>query len=245
MNLVKINTLAPQALMIPEAAKRFNQLRQIVLDGSGVDFLSKCSDVFRNPDFVSSKDGVANRSWHKTGRTFDYDQTSHALLVVPESIGGKQFFRTWLICSPQSGKLGVQKTLHDYRAFTKTAYVFDFTAAALAQGFNRIPAWAGWQTHYNRREFWHYQFDQGMTWDAAMKFLKGEPVVQAVVGLNDRGDAVKRIQTALAKAGFLPTKEIDGIFGAQTKAAVVAFQQSKGFIDNGLVNDQTRKALGV
>jgi hypothetical protein len=26
----------------------------------------------------------------------------------------------------------------------------------------------GWQQHYNRREFWHYQFDEGLTWQAAM-----------------------------------------------------------------------------
>jgi len=28
--------------------------------------------------------------------------------------------------------------------------------------------WTGWQ-HYNRRQFWHYQFDEGLTWQAAME----------------------------------------------------------------------------
>ena len=43
--------------------------------------------------------------------------------------------------------------------------------AAESNGFHRIPAWTGWQKHYNRREFWHYQFDEGLTWEAAMKQL--------------------------------------------------------------------------
>src|SRR5687768_5288191 len=109
--LVKINTKAPDARMHPDAAARFNKLREAVLKGSGIDFLARCGDVLRPANFKSTKDGVADRSWHKTGRAFDYDQTSKALIIVSEPRGGKQYFRTYLRCTDQTSKLGVRKTL--------------------------------------------------------------------------------------------------------------------------------------
>jgi hypothetical protein len=240
LNLVKISTDAPTPEMVPAAAARFEKLRDIVRAGSGVDFLAKCGDVLRPAGFVSSKDGVANRSWHKTGRAFDYDQESKAIVIVSEPAGGKQYFRTWLRCADQSGRQGVKRQLKDIRGNTVNAYVFDFTAAAEAVGFKRIPAWSGWQTHYNRKEFWHYQFDEGLTWDAAMQQLKsGRPAPVAtveIVGLNDRGPAVEAIQTALHIT-------VDGVFGAKTKAAVIAFQKQHGLSPDGIVGPQTKAAL--
>jgi hypothetical protein len=170
--LTKVNTKAGDPRMHPDAAERFNKLRELVKKGSGIDFLALCGDVLRPANFKTSKDGVATRSWHKTGRAFDYDQTSKALIIVSEPRNGRQYFRTYLRCADQTGKLGVRKTLRDYRGGSSNSYVFDFTAAAEALGFKRIPAWTGWQKNYNRREFWHYQFDEGLTWDAAMAQLK-------------------------------------------------------------------------
>ena len=169
--LVPISTKAPTPLMHPAAAAAFEKLREAVRIGSGVDFLARCGDVHRPADFHSSKDGVADRSWHKTGRAFDYDQTSTALVIVSEPRSGKQYFRTYLFCKKQDGSQGVKKTVRDYRGGSASGYLFDFTAAAESHGFKRIPAWTGWQKHYNRREFWHYQFDEGLTWEAAMAQL--------------------------------------------------------------------------
>ncbi|MEK7854574.1 MAG: hypothetical protein AAB288_00665, partial [Acidobacteriota bacterium] len=189
--LVKVNTSAGDARMHRNAAPRFNQLRRTVFEHTGVDFLAVCGDVLRPTGFISNKDGVANRSWHKTGRAFDYDQTSKALVIVSEISSGKQFFRTWLLCSDQSGKFGVKRNLRDYRGGSTNSYVFDFTAAAEAVGFKRIPAWNGWQKNYNRREFWHYQYDEGLTWAVAMAQLKAgamQPLVKGervIIGLND------------------------------------------------------------
>jgi len=171
-NLVPVNTKAPTALMQKEAAAGFNALREAVKAGSGVDFLAVCGDVLRPANYVSKKDGVANRSWHKTGRAFDYDQTSKALILVSEIFRDKQYFRTYLLCKDQTGKQGVKKLLRDIRGGSSNAYVFDFTAAAAALGFKRIPAWTGWQRHYDRREFWHYQFDEGLSWDQAMSQIR-------------------------------------------------------------------------
>jgi len=171
-NLVKIQADAPQPYMHPKAAAAFDRLRAAVRQGSGTDFLARCGDVHRPANFHSTKDGVADRSWHKTGRAFDYDQTSTRLVIVLEPKSGKQFFRTYLYCKKQDGSMGVKKTVRDYRGGSASGYLFDFTAAAEAVGFKRIPAWTGWQRHYNRREFWHYQFDEGLSWDAAMAEIR-------------------------------------------------------------------------
>ncbi len=256
--LVKLQGVtAPTPVMHYAAAEKFRQLRNTVAVRSGGDFLARCGDILRPANFTSTKDGVANRSWHKTGRAFDYDQESKALVIVSEAIGGKQFFRTYLKCAAQDGSLGKKIAVKDMRGYTVNAFLFDFTAAAEAIGFKRIPAWSGWQKNYNRREFWHYQFDEGLTWDAAMLQLKANnhpespgltPPLKGgesrkILGLNDRGDDVRAVQAELAKKGFLPKKEVDGIFGAKTRAAVAKFQSKNGLSADGLVGPMTRAKL--
>lgn len=246
--LVKVLSSAPDARMHYLAAERFEKLRDDTLIGSGVDFLARCGDIFRPADYVSGKDGVANRSWHKTGRAFDYDQTNRSLVVASEVKAGKQYFRTYLFCRKQDGSEGFKKVVRDYRGGSASGYLFDFTAAAAAAGFDRIPAWRGWQDHYNRQEFWHYQFTQGLTWNAAMLQLRGKAGTQ-IIGLNDRdsntGGMVRKIQTKLTAVGVLPKSEIDGVFGPITRNAVQAFQRLKGLDADGLVGPKTQAALGV
>jgi hypothetical protein len=238
--LVKISAAAPTPMMHRTAAEAFERLRRIVRDGAGFDFLAKLGDALRPANFVSDKDGVANRSWHKTGRAFDYDQTSSQLVLVSEPRAGKQYFRTYLVCTDQTGKLGVKRSLRDIRGGSVNAYVFDFTAAAEKLGFKRIPAWSGWQRNYNRREFWHYQLDEGLTWTAAMAELQTDSKPNGkTYGLNARGPEVRRIQQKLFELGLLPAKEIDGVYGAKTFAAVKAFQKVKGLPSDGLVGPIT------
>jgi hypothetical protein len=171
MELKRVNTRAPLPLMIPAAAVRFNRLRRVVFKQSGVDFLSKCGDVSRTERINLKKDGVARRSLHRTGRAFDYDQTSDALVIVPEAINDKQYFRTHLLCADQTGNLGVKHQLSDYRGYKVDAFVFDFTAAAAIEGFERIPVLKRWPetSSYNHLEFWHYQYNpENLSWADAM-----------------------------------------------------------------------------
>lgn len=258
-NLVKISTAAGKPLMHKDVAPRFEQLRKTVLEKSGVDFLAKCGDVLRDPGFVSSKDGVADRSWHKTGRAFDYDQESGAIVIVSEPIGGRQFFRTYLRCAHQDGSQGKAVPVRDIRGFkVSSVYLVDFTELAEAAGFHRIPAWNGWQTHYNRKEFWHYQRDEGLTWDAAMQQIKdGAPaaVKKAIVaggkiiGTNDRDSntagRVSQIQGRLNALGFLAPKQIDGIYGKFTTAGIRAFQKANHLGVDGTVGPKTAAAMGI
>ena len=68
---------------------------------------------------------------------------------------------------------------------------------------------------------------------------KSEPAPGAVVvKRGDRGDAVRKVQSALGIA-------VDGVFGAQTEQAVKRFQKRKGIAVDGVVGPETRDALGL
>lgn len=244
--LVKLDGVkAPMPIMHFKAAEKYELLRHDVKRGAGFDFLGTCGDIFRDANFQSTKDGVANRSYHKTGRAFDYDQNSPILVIVREDKVGKTFFRTYLKCAKQDGNQGKKIKVKDYRGHTVDAYLFDFTEAAEAHGWKRIPAWNGWQNNYNRREFWHYQYDEGLSWDAAMLQLKGKsrPAEERVLGLNDRGEDVRLIQSKLADLKLLPIAEVDAVFGAKTKAAVEQFQRLNSLDIDGVVGAKTRARL--
>lgn len=58
------------------------------------------------------------------------------------------------------------------------------------------------------------------------------------------GDVVKTIQRKLKNWGYY-TGGVDGIFGAQTKKAVVFFQQKNGLSADGVVGTKTLAALGI
>lgn len=256
MSLTKISTKAPQPYMNSAVAPYFEELRKEVYEKSGVDFLSKCGDVFRDASLRTNKTGVAFKSNHKTGRAFDYDQANPNIVVIQEPIGGKMFFRTYLKCSVQDGTKGFKtiKSLHERRGWTYTGYVIDFTYIAEKHGFVRIPARTGWQHIYNDMEFWHYQKMDGLTWEQAMAQIKGSsklsgnspsptpaPQSLAVYRLNSTGTQVSKIQFQLTKKGF-PTN-VDGIFGVKTKANVIAFQKTNGLTADGVVGKDTLEKL--
>ncbi|WP_148269918.1 PGRP and LysM peptidoglycan-binding domain-containing protein [Desulfitobacterium dehalogenans] len=62
--------------------------------------------------------------------------------------------------------------------------------------------------------------------------------------MGSRGAAVKELQSLLIAQGFRPGA-IDGIFGSRTQAAVIAFQKSRGLVQDGIVGIRTWTALGV
>lgn len=170
--LVAISAKAPTPLMNEKVASSFEDLRKAVYEESGIDFLAVCGDVFRPADLKSNKDGVAYKSNHKTGRAFDYDQTNNRLIIESEPKGEKQYFRTYIACASQNGSHGEKVIVRDYRGHLFNGYAIDFTKLAEKYGFTRIPAWSGWQSHYNRREFWHYQKMDGLSWEQAMKEIQ-------------------------------------------------------------------------
>ena len=61
---------------------------------------------------------------------------------------------------------------------------------------------------------------------------------------GSRGNSVKQLQQLLKDQGFNPGT-IDGIFGVNTRNAVIAFQRNKNLIPDGIVGPLTWAALGV
>ena len=59
---------------------------------------------------------------------------------------------------------------------------------------------------------------------------------------GQKSDAVRQIQELLISGGYLDGAA-DGIFGAKTEAAVLAFQKDKGLDATGIVGEATYKAL--
>ena len=235
------------------------ELRQAVIEGAGFDYLAKCGDIMRTAGFTSSKPGVADRSRHKCADAIDFDQENKRVIVVREDRLGRSYFRIYLRCQKQDGSMGIQMqaTPWDFANHRSgkpvTTFLFDFTSAAETLGFERIPAWRDWNvTHtYTMSEWWHYQMPEGLTWDEAMAYLYGKPSNKAqpkpkgmrVLGLNDRGEDVEEVQQSLTRLGFYRREEIDGIFGAITRASVRAFQSSEHITSDGLVGPQTYERL--
>jgi N-acetylmuramoyl-L-alanine amidase len=62
--------------------------------------------------------------------------------------------------------------------------------------------------------------------------------------LGDRGKEVSDVQTRLRGLGFVLGNEgVDGLFGPNTRQAVLAFQQRRGLLTDGAVGDNTWREL--
>lgn len=68
--------------------------------------------------------------------------------------------------------------------------------------------------------------------------------VTALSRVGSRGDEVRRVQTKLKSLGFYKGT-VDGVFGANTRDAVKAFQRSVGITVDGIAGQKTLLYLGL
>lgn len=68
--------------------------------------------------------------------------------------------------------------------------------------------------------------------------------VSALSKMGSRSEEVRQIQTRLKNWGYY-SGNIDGIFGTQTKNAVIAFQKANGLTPDGIAGKKTLAALGI
>jgi peptidoglycan hydrolase-like protein with peptidoglycan-binding domain len=79
-------------------------------------------------------------------------------------------------------------------------------------------------------------------WQSGGKLLAGMRTADVdVLRLGDRSDTVKDLQLRLNKLGEQLT--VDGIFGSDTHAAVVAFQARNNLEPDGLAGKETMRKL--
>ena len=108
-----------------------------------------------------------------------------------------------------------------------------------------ITAESGWGS---AKGFWTQTRRNDGNWgqSAAYRFLGfilPPSATPTVLRKGDTGDAVKRMQTALAARGYLRASEIDGDFGRITLGAVCAFQLENGLEVDGICGPKTQTAL--
>jgi hypothetical protein len=117
--------------------------------------------------------------------------------------------------------------------------------AAIAPIFNRH-GWY-WGAGFPREDAMHFELsDQKIRQlHAAGVFGGGSPTTlpDPALSIGDRGQQVRRLQEALNARG--EHLIADGVFGASTRAAVVAFQARSGLTPDGVVGRQTSQALGL
>lgn len=61
---------------------------------------------------------------------------------------------------------------------------------------------------------------------------------------GSQGDDVKKVQSRLSQWGYY-FDDIDGIYGPSTYRAVRRFQRANGLIEDGVVGDDTARAIGI
>ena len=76
--------------------------------------------------------------------------------------------------------------------------------------------------------------------DSALELV----IETAVLRQGSTGSEVKEVQRRLKQWGYY-TGAVDGIFGAGTKKAVIAFQKKNGLTADGIVGKSTYAALGM
>lgn len=68
--------------------------------------------------------------------------------------------------------------------------------------------------------------------------------VQTLSKVGSTGEEVRHIQTKLKEYGVY-SGEVDGIYGSQTKKAVIAFQKYNGLAADGIAGEQTLRKMGI
>jgi hypothetical protein len=123
--------------------------------------------------WIDHKVGSSRYSFHYCARAVDISQDftlskNHRYFIVNEPVGAGQFWRIYCKTDKQDGSQGslIRKGVLKHQQFKPVAdlplpegYYVDLTALIESTGkFERIKAQGGWQSSYNKAEWWHFQY---------------------------------------------------------------------------------------
>lgn len=155
----------------PDAAAAWERLVSVA-DARGATLRGLYGDSARAVR-PTSKPGTSRYSFHYCGRAVDIPQEytgsqNHRYFVSPEPIGGHQFWRIYCKTERQDGSQGtlLKKGQVKHYSFGEQAehpipeghYVDLTDLIESTNAFERIKAQDGWGSHYNKAEWWHFQF---------------------------------------------------------------------------------------
>ncbi|MDR0314806.1 MAG: spore cortex-lytic enzyme [Oscillospiraceae bacterium] len=79
---------------------------------------------------------------------------------------------------------------------------------------------------------------------AVISYSQQQASVETLSKFGSTGNEVRQIQTKLKSLGYY-NGSVDGIYGNQTKNAVIAFQKKRGLQQDGIAGPKTLSALGI
>ena len=154
-----------------DAAEAWNEIVRLVTIQGGT-LAGPYGDTAR-PVHTNSKVGASKYSFHYCGRAVDINQglgggLHQRYFLLQEPTGSTMYWRIYCWTEKQDGSQGTFVRKQTKTAFQisggttyslKEGYYVDLTALIESTGkFERIPAQGGWQSTYNKTEWWHFQY---------------------------------------------------------------------------------------
>ena len=108
-------------------------------------------------------------------------------------------------------------------------------------GFYPYDYWYPYGYGYYASDYYPYGYDPGVYEDSGVNYYGQDAYGSSE---QDADSTVGPVQKQLARQGYY-REEIDGIFGAETRRAVVRYQSDHGLPMTGNLNADTLRALGL
>jgi TolB protein len=186
--LVDLGVNAPDPRLSSAVVQRFQALRTAVKKQAGWDFLGTLDNAV--VDIDTPMPPKERLSWLRTGRAFAISRAALSkgwLVVVPDPIGAKDYWRLYVRTALQDGSQG--EPLRDlpwdfdarssgtpsafdnggqYYSQIPPGYFMDFSRLAAEFDFQRLPSDPDWRTYYFGIHFWEFVCADGLDWNAAM-----------------------------------------------------------------------------
>jgi len=205
--LKEIEVDAPSPFLSDRVNDSFVAMRDKVLDEVGWDFLGRVDNMF---SFLVTQPlpGETEKSWNKAARAFDFYyrypiSDDPQVEIVLEDRGILTQWRVFLRTAVQDGsqgeplrevtwdftaRYGAEPLYYDQGGKLKeqipSGYYVDFTALAADFGWTRVPALENWRTFFQGIRYWHFENQQGLSWDEAILELYTLAELEQVFGEN-------------------------------------------------------------
>lgn len=189
---------APQASLSDAVDDSFNELRNLVKEKAGWDFLDTLENATLAPTDESMPEILEN--WLYTGRAIALNMAPYEaqwMVATREDFAGEVYWRIWIKCKLQDGSCGepLETPIWDFNSrfsgepeayenggeFVQApaGYWIDFTELAFRFGWERLPSQNNWRSYFPGILFNTFVMREGFSWQQAL--LEVYPVDQAAL----------------------------------------------------------------